>query len=66
MGVTLATEIAGGAALGWALVRLLAMRSEDWLAHERTFIVGGAICGIIVGLYTFLKSALRAMHEQDQ
>ena len=42
------------------------MRSEDWLAHERTFIVGGAICGIIVGLYTFLKSALRAMHEQDQ
>ncbi|MCH2141023.1 MAG: AtpZ/AtpI family protein [Phycisphaerales bacterium] len=50
MGFTLATEVAAGALIGWL---------ADWVfGFEKTFIIVGALGGVIFGLTGFIRAAL--------
>ena len=51
MGFTLATEVAAGVLIGWMI---------DWaLGTNRTFLVIGAVVGVLVGLSGFIRAAMR-------
>ena len=51
MGMTLVTEVIAGVLLGWFI---------DWrTGYERTFIIVGAILGVMVGMTSFIRSALK-------
>jgi F0F1-type ATP synthase assembly protein I len=65
IGFTLASEIVAGALMGWGLVWVLGQFDESWSTHTKLFIAVGAICGIVVGLYSFIKSSLRAVRENS-
>jgi len=50
MGFTLTTEVAAGVLLGWL---------ADWaFGFDRTFIIVGAIAGVLVGMTSFIRAAL--------
>ncbi|MDP7029342.1 MAG: AtpZ/AtpI family protein [Phycisphaerales bacterium] len=50
MGFTLTTEVVAGVLLGWL---------ADWaFGFEKTFIVVGAILGVLVGMTGFIRSAM--------
>ena len=65
LGFTLASAIVACALMGWGLVWVLGQFDESWSTHTKSFIAGGAICGIVVGLYSFIKSSLRAVREDS-
>jgi|TARA_B100000959_G_C14899575_1_gene590300 F0F1-type ATP synthase assembly protein I len=60
MGFTFVSMIIAGGLLGWLLSWILGQPQ-----HERTFIVSGAVFGIVYGMIDFIRSALRAVHEED-
>jgi F0F1-type ATP synthase assembly protein I len=61
MGFTFVSMIVAGGLLGWGLSWAIGQ-----LEHERTYIVTGAVIGIIVGMVDFIKDSLRAVHEDEQ
>ena len=51
MGMTLVAEVIAGVAIGWAI---------DWaLDFDKTFVVIGAIGGVLVAMTSFIRSALK-------
>ena len=56
MGFTFVSMIIGGGILGWVLAWVFGQG-----ANERTFIVIGAIVGIVVGMVDFIRDALKAV-----
>ena len=61
MGFTFVSMIIAGGLLGWGLSWAIG-QSES----ERTFIVTGAVVGIIVGMVDFIRDALKAVRENEQ
>ncbi len=61
MGFTFVSMIIAGGLLGWGLSWVFG-QSEN----ERTFIVSGAVLGIIVGMVDFIRDALKAVHEDQK
>ena len=61
MGFTFVSMIIAGGLLGWGLAWVFG-QSEN----ERTFIVSGAVLGIIVGMVDFIRDALKAVHEDQK
>jgi len=58
MGFTLTTEVAAGVLLGWLV---------DWgFGFTRTFIVVGAVVGVIVGMTGFIRAALAENRRAGQ
>ncbi|MDP7070358.1 MAG: hypothetical protein QF561_03305 [Phycisphaerales bacterium] len=58
MGFTLTTEVVAGALLGWG---------ADWaFGFERTWVVVGAVAGVLVGMTGFIRSALAENRRIDQ
>jgi len=66
MGFTFVSMIIAGGLLGWGTVWVLGTMNDAWLDHERKFIAGGAICGIIVGMTDFIRTSLRAIRENNK
>jgi high-affinity Fe2+/Pb2+ permease len=61
MGFTFVSMIIAGGLLGWFLSWILGQSS-----NERTFIVSGAVCGIIYGMIDFIRDSLRAVREDSK
>jgi high-affinity Fe2+/Pb2+ permease len=61
MGFTFVSMIVAGGLLGWGLSWVLG-QSE----HERTFVVTGAVIGIVVGMVDFIRDSLRAVHGEEE
>jgi F0F1-type ATP synthase assembly protein I len=61
MGFTFVSMIIGGGVLGWGLAWVFGQS-----ANERTFIVVGAIVGIVVGMVDFIRDALKAVGEDSK
>ena len=61
IGFTFVSMIIAGGLLGWLLSWMLGQ-----LHNERTFIVTGAIIGIVYGMIDFIRDALKAVHEDEQ
>ena len=57
--------IAGGL-LGWVLVWALGKYDAAWLESKNTFIVGGVVFGIIIGIVDFIRTAQRAMRDMQK
>jgi F0F1-type ATP synthase assembly protein I len=55
MGVELASHIAAGVLLGWLLDR--------WTGMEPTWLVVGAIAGVVAGMANFIRAALKASRD---
>ena len=66
MGFTFASMIIAGGLLGWVLVWALSKYNAAWLESEKTFIVGGVVFGIIIGMVDFIRTARLAMREMQQ
>jgi hypothetical protein len=60
MGFTFVSMIIAGGLLGWFLWWLIGAESS-----ERTYIVSGAVIGIVYGMVDFIRDALRAVHEDQ-
>jgi F0F1-type ATP synthase assembly protein I len=61
IGFTFVSMIIAGGLLGWLLSWILGQ------AHnERTFIVTGAVIGIVYGMIDFIRDALKAVNENQQ
>jgi len=58
MGFTFVSMIIAGGLLGWFLAWVLGT-----LAQERTYIVTGAVIGIVYGMFDFIRDALKAVRE---
>lgn len=58
MGFTFVSMIIAGGLLGWFLAWVLGA-----LAQERTYIVTGAVIGIVYGMFDFIRDALKAVRE---
>ncbi len=58
MGFTFVSMIIAGGLLGWVLAWMFG--SEE---SERTYIVTGAVIGIVYGMVDFIRDALRAVKE---
>lgn len=56
MGFTFVSMIIAGGLIGWGLSWVFGQTE-----HERTFIVTGAVLGIIVGMVDFIRDALKAI-----
>ena len=52
LGFTMACEIIAGMFLGWLVDR--------WTGTDKVFLIIGTIIGIIVGMTSFLKTAMKA------
>ncbi len=61
MGFTFVSTIIAGGLLGWGFSWLLG-QSE----YERSFIVWGAVAGIVYGMVDFIRDSLRAVHEDEK
>ncbi|MDP6541913.1 MAG: AtpZ/AtpI family protein [Phycisphaerales bacterium] len=61
MGFTFVSMIIAGGLIGWGLSWVFGQ-----LENERSFIVSGAILGIIVGMVDFIRDALKAIREDQQ
>ena len=60
MGFTFVSMIIAGGLLGWLLSWILGQSN-----NERTFIVYGAVVGIVYGMIDFIRDALRAIREDN-
>jgi F0F1-type ATP synthase assembly protein I len=56
MGFTFVSMIIAGGLIGWGLSWVFGQAE-----HERTFIVAGAVIGIVVGMVDFIRDALKAI-----
>ncbi len=61
MGFTFVSMIIAGGLLGWGISWVFGQSD-----NERTFIVCGAVVGIIVGMIDFIRDALKAVSENSQ
>ncbi|MBT4584643.1 MAG: hypothetical protein HOC93_06135 [Phycisphaerae bacterium] len=61
MGFTFVSMIIAGGLIGWGVSWLFGQTQ-----HERTFIVTGAVVGIVVGMVDFIRDALKAIKSLDQ
>ena len=61
MGFTFVSMIIGGGLLGWGISWIFGQTQ-----NERTYIVIGAVLGIVVGMVDFIRDALKAVHEDEQ
>lgn len=61
MGFTFVSMIIGGGLLGWAIAWVFGQT-----ANERTYIVTGAVIGIIIGMVDFIRDALKAVREDQK
>ncbi len=61
MGFTFVSMIIGGGLLGWAIAWVFGQTEND-----RTFIVTGAVLGIVVGMVDFIRDALKAVSEDSK
>jgi len=52
MGFTMACEIVAGLLLGWLVDR--------WTGTDKVFLIIGTIMGIIVGMTSFIRTAMKA------
>ncbi len=52
MGFTMASEILAGLLLGWLI--------DKWAGTDKVFLIIGTIMGIVVGMTTFIRTALKA------
>ena len=66
MGFTFASTIIAGGLLGWVLVWALGKYDAAWLESKNTFIVGGVVFGIIIGIVDFIRTAQRAMRDMQK
>ena len=60
MGFTFVSMIIAGGLLGWVLARMFGS-----VESERTYIVTGAVIGIVYGMVDFIRDALRAVKEDQ-
>ena len=60
MGFTFVSMIIAGGLLGWLLSWILGQSH-----NERTFIVYGAVVGIVYGMIDFIRDGLRAIREDN-
>ena len=60
MGFTFVSMIIAGGLLGWLLWWLFGAETS-----ERTYIVSGAVIGIVYGMVDFIRDALKAVHENQ-
>ncbi|MFT4593254.1 MAG: F0F1-type ATP synthase assembly protein I [Phycisphaerales bacterium] len=60
MGFTFVSMIIAGGLLGWALAWMFGSAES-----ERTYIVTGAVIGIVYGMVDFIRDALRAVKEDQ-
>ncbi|MBT5410286.1 MAG: hypothetical protein HOK75_08510 [Phycisphaerae bacterium] len=58
MGFTFVSMIIAGGLLGWVLAWMFGS-----VESERTYIVTGAVIGIVYGMVDFIRDALRAVKE---
>ena len=61
MGFTFVSMIIAGGLFGWLLSWILGQSH-----NERTFIVSGAVVGIVYGMIDFIRDALKAIREDGQ
>ncbi len=61
MGFTFVSMIIAGGLIGWGLSWVFGQTE-----HEKTFIVTGAVMGIVVGMVDFIRDALKAIKSVDQ
>jgi F0F1-type ATP synthase assembly protein I len=61
MGFTFVSMIIAGGLLGWLLSWILGQSQS-----ERSFIVYGAVIGIVYGMFDFIRDALKAIHENQR
>lgn len=57
---TMSSEVAAGALIGWLI---------DWLANTDRWLLIGAIIGIAVGMWSFIKGAMslnRLLNQQER
>ena len=66
MGFTFASMVIAGGLLGWFVAWALGKYDEAWLEQEKTFIVGGAVFGIVIGMIDFIRAAKRAIREIER
>ena len=66
MGFTFVSMVIAGGLLGWLLVWALGNYDPKWLLHEKAFIVGGAVSGIIFGMFDFIRDALNAIRKSEK
>jgi len=64
MGFTFVSMIIAGGLLGGAIHWVLSIMVDGWNIESRIFIVSGAVCGIIVGMADFIKSAMKALKDE--
>lgn len=58
MGWTLVTEVAAGLLLGWGV---------DWIfGYDKVFLIVGAIVGLLVGMFSFIRSAMAENRRLEQ
>ena len=65
MGFTFVSMIIAGGLLGWMLVWALGTYDVVWLEREKTFIVGGVVFGIVIGMVDFIRTAKRAIRDMQ-
>ena len=58
--------VIAGALLGWFVAWALGKYDAAWLEQEKTFIVGGAVFGIVIGMIDFIRTAKRAIREIER
>ncbi|MDP7008588.1 MAG: hypothetical protein QGI78_03355 [Phycisphaerales bacterium] len=60
MGFTFVSMIIAGGLIGWGLAWVFGQTE-----YERTYIVWGAVMGIVVGMVDFIRDAMKAIEAQD-
>lgn len=58
IGLTTASEVMAGALIGWLI--------DQWRGEGSTFLLIGAIAGIVVGLTTLIRSGLTVNRQMDE
>ena len=58
MGFTMASEILAGLVLGWLV--------DKWVGTDKIFLIIGTVMGIIVGMTSFIRTALKASQAAEQ
>lgn len=65
MGFTFASMVIAGGLLGLGIVWGLSQFDPAWMEQKRNFILWGSICGIMVGMYDFIRDSMRAIKDQN-
>jgi len=58
MGFTMASEILAGLLLGWLI--------DKWAGTDNIFLIVGTLMGIIVGMTSFIRTALKASRAAER